>query len=142
MSSKSSKDGPQIYYHKNGKIRKELNYKDGLIDGFYITYFDNGQLESKVTFKDGNKHGLCNIYYSNGQLESEMMYENSSPVGPYTIFYDNGDIKEQGIFSHDGRMIELSIREGLTVDETLIIEDESMCQSLLDTDESSFELDN
>ena len=114
-----NKNGLKKYYHENGEIRKEINYKDGKIDGFYITYYDNGQIESKIEIKDGLKQGLSSIYYRNGQLESKIFYNIDQPDGPYNIFYENGEVKEKGIFKDEGKLLILMVRDGQSVKDTL-----------------------
>jgi len=120
-----NKNGLKKYYHENGEIRKEINYKDGKIDGFYITYYDNGQLESKIEIKDGLKQGLSSIYYRNGQLESKIFYNNDEPDGSYNIYYENGELKEQGIFKNEGKLLKLMVRDGQSVKDTIEFDNES-----------------
>tara|TARA_Y100000588_G_scaffold118941_1_gene130231 strand:+ start:1887 stop:2093 length:207 start_codon:yes stop_codon:yes gene_type:complete len=38
---------------KNGKIKFENNYKDGILYGKMNSYFENGQLESNSYYKNG-----------------------------------------------------------------------------------------
>ena len=133
-----NKNGLKKYYHENGEIRKEVNYKDGKIDGFYITYYDNGQLESKIEIKDGLKQGLSSIYYRNGQLESKIIYKNDEPDGPYNIYYENGEINEQGVFENGGTSLLLIIKDGQFVNHTMSFEDgtkESQVPSDTDQDQ-------
>jgi antitoxin component YwqK of YwqJK toxin-antitoxin module len=73
--TKGIKNGLYESFHPNGAWHeKNVNYKDGKLDGLVEVYYDNGQLEQKGNFKDGEQHGLVEIYHENGQLKEEKNY--------------------------------------------------------------------
>ena len=132
--SEKIKDGLFKEYYENGQLRKEVVYKEGEII-LYTTFHKNGQMETRINCKNGLKDGSCEVFYSNGQLESDIMYENDIPVdGPYTIFFENGHIKEKGVFSNNGKIIKLSIRDGQPVEQE--IEYDKDMNQLSDSDKS------
>ena len=48
------KEGPWVWYYKNGQLRSKGTHKNGKEEGPWVTYHKNGQLESKGTYKDGS----------------------------------------------------------------------------------------
>ena len=131
---KKKENGVKKFHYESGQLRKEIVYKEGEII-LYTTFYENGQMESRVNLKNGPKDGSCEVFYSNGQLESDIMYESDIPVdGPYTIFFENGHIKEKGVFSNNGEIIKLLIRDGQPVQQE--IEYDKDMNQLLDSDKS------
>jgi antitoxin component YwqK of YwqJK toxin-antitoxin module len=48
-----------------------LNYRNNLKDGKEISYYENGKLKSIVNFVGGIKTGPAEWYYEEGGLESK-----------------------------------------------------------------------
>ena len=53
------------------KVEKEINYKDGKLEGRMISYFENGKVEKEEQYKDGKEDGQWTYYFENGQIEKE-----------------------------------------------------------------------
>ncbi len=49
------KEGIYKVFHSNGKLYKEVNYIDGLMNGICKSYHSNGKLEKEVNYIDGKK---------------------------------------------------------------------------------------
>lgn len=43
------------YYESNGKLQKEIQYKHGVLDGYYRYYNEDGSLVMEYEYKDGEK---------------------------------------------------------------------------------------
>ena len=75
-------------YHSNRKLKREINYKDGILDGQILEYFENGQLKCSFIYDNGEiKPGTYSSYYVNGFLE------DTYTLGEVKEFYDNGNLK-------------------------------------------------
>ncbi len=107
---------------ETGKLKKEINYKDGSFDGLYITYFENGMVESEQLFVKDKKDGLSRYYYDDGSLfytenykkgvkngEIKRLYKNGNTwivekykndvkQGTWQEFYPDGNIKYEGVY--------------------------------------------
>jgi antitoxin component YwqK of YwqJK toxin-antitoxin module len=84
----------EFYKGKNGeegKIKKEINYKDGKFHGLYITYFKNGQVESEQLFNSDQKDGLSKYYYDDGKLFYTENYNKGKKNGEIKRLYKNGN---------------------------------------------------
>jgi len=104
----------QYYY---GRTIKEVNYKDGKLDGYAI-YYSPAKLPTKEgTYKDGKMHGKWKIYEDNGCLRFEYTYQNDIKEGPYKVFYCSGEL-ETTAYWKDGLPMGLMVsynKEGDTV---------------------------
>ena len=75
-------------YHNNGKLKKEISYKNEFLDGEVSEYYDNGQLKCSFIYNEGIiKPGKYNSYYINGFLKDTFEFGN------VVDYYDNGEIK-------------------------------------------------
>ena len=58
-----------MYYSEKGILVQNLNYKEGLYNGFAKLYHDNGKLHLEGNFKNGlKKDGVWKTYDENGQF--------------------------------------------------------------------------
>jgi antitoxin component YwqK of YwqJK toxin-antitoxin module len=57
--------------YKDGKTKKLLAFRDGIVDGEVIFYYPNGVKESIATYKDGKLHGIARDYYPSGKIEKK-----------------------------------------------------------------------
>ena len=74
LKGKPIKEGLCKYYHENGQLKSEGNFKDNKKEGLWKWYYENSQLKYEGIFKDGKQEGLWKWYYENGQLEKEINY--------------------------------------------------------------------
>ena len=80
INSSTPFSGTTLWYHNNGQLRQEANYKDGKPDGLVTVYFENGQLRYKTEFTDGELDGLYEVYTMNGQLVDKRTYKDGVEI--------------------------------------------------------------
>lgn len=76
-------DGPSIYYTK--KCKKEFfeTFKNGLKEGLELEYYPNGRIKAEGKFKKGNLDGYYKIFDKNGNFSFESRStENEGNVTP------------------------------------------------------------
>ena len=61
-------------YHRDGSIKSQLVYVNGLKNGRYIEYFNNGLIKSEGSYIDDKKNGKWIGYYENGVIEYKRSY--------------------------------------------------------------------
>lgn len=95
----NKKNGIFISYYKNGQIRDECYYINGIKNGLVKLYYDNGQLEYKYyTHNNSFAPGLTERYYKNGQLKEKYLVSYGGKLnGDYISYYENGQIHMQNI---------------------------------------------
>lgn len=57
-------------YYKNGSPLMEIDYKNGVKDGFIKRYYDTGQLESETPFKEDYAGSGLKEYTKSGELKT------------------------------------------------------------------------
>jgi antitoxin component YwqK of YwqJK toxin-antitoxin module len=76
---------------QNGKIKAELRYVNGKLNGISTMYYPSGVIKARENYKNGVLEGLTKRYYEQGQLMSEE-------------FYRNGRLLYKRVFSLDGTL--------------------------------------
>lgn len=137
------KHGLARHYHKNGSIKWEACYKEGLLHGpskyfsdkgtlLSITWFYEGKEEgvsyqytihgspfSKLCFRKGLLHKRQEYYYEDGSLKSILNYEEGALHGDVELFFEEGRLKRLCHFVHGKKQGVDTIysSEGLILDE-------------------------
>ena len=75
------RDGNSISYYKNGNLKNEWNFKNGLKDGIQKNYYPNGSISDEREMKNGVDDGFWKIYDRNGKLDKELYFKNGLRVG-------------------------------------------------------------
>lgn len=79
--------GNYIEYTTYGKKCIEANYNEnGKYDGYYKSYDDNGNIEKELQYKDGKLDGVQK-YYQNGKLLHEEYYSNGVKSGVWKYYF-------------------------------------------------------
>lgn len=88
-------------FYPDGRLRSEIEYKNGQPTGEWKYYYHSGILESTNEYLDDNLHGQVVDYYPNKSIKSKIYYENGNKHGPYESFYSNGKTESQGWYQSD-----------------------------------------
>jgi antitoxin component YwqK of YwqJK toxin-antitoxin module len=73
-------DGLYILWHKNGIKKREIGYKLDRRDGKYTSWFTNGKKHFEMEYKNGRLDGLSLEWDKNGKLLSKITYKNGTRV--------------------------------------------------------------
>ena len=66
--------GPYKDFYESGALRTEANYR-GKFDGLYTFYHENGQIYVQVEYKRGNLNGDVSFFNDQGQLIEMIKYK-------------------------------------------------------------------
>lgn len=101
------KQGFTYLYYIDGKIKKEIYYKDGLEEGLVKEYDTTGTIITLYTYRkgfivsreiinrynsQGNKHGQWMEFYSNGKVKQTSEWRNGILNGFVKNYNENGDL--------------------------------------------------
>lgn len=86
------KDGSYPLLYPNGKVNKEMSYKDEKLHGAYKSYFLNGKPDEICSYKDDQLDGEFLSYYENGKLAARYYYVNGQKHGLAEEFYEDGTL--------------------------------------------------
>lgn len=99
----SKKDGIQTYYNKDGEVMLITPWLNDNKEGLEV-YYKNGELKTEITYSNGLKHGIYNIYYK-GSLYQQMVFSYDRLTD---TLLDVGQIeKEQAIARNKERLANL-----------------------------------
>jgi antitoxin component YwqK of YwqJK toxin-antitoxin module len=69
-------DGVKINFYEDGKtVHSRITYEHGRKQGPALWYYKNGQVHEHTAYYFGRKHGLTKKYYDTGELMEELTYE-------------------------------------------------------------------
>lgn len=105
---KDSTEYTCIAYFDNGKIDSEVDYKNGIQEGYFRSFYKNGNKKQECFIRNGKKHGLLKTWYENGQPKSEGNYTNGIQDGTWKVWTDKNTlfVKTVRQGKEDGRIIE------------------------------------
>jgi antitoxin component YwqK of YwqJK toxin-antitoxin module len=68
------REGLSVWWHPNGKKLREINYKNGAIDGEVVEYTDAGLISKRAVFELGRQLVLRTDTYPNGAKKTQGKY--------------------------------------------------------------------
>ena len=74
-------DGIVKEYYEDGKLKRELEYKNGALEGISRTYYQSGELMYEYNYKGGKLEGIARKYYRNGKVAYEWNYRDGKRDG-------------------------------------------------------------
>ena len=83
------------YYYRDGSLREEETWVNGLLEGPATSYYQSGQVKEKVTYSGNLIEGPAKTYFESGALKIEANWVKGELDGPYTLYCENGNTKEQ-----------------------------------------------
>ncbi|NOY36987.1 MAG: toxin-antitoxin system YwqK family antitoxin [Chlorobi bacterium] len=111
------KTGKWITFYQNGRIMREEQYKNGLLNGYIKEYDQNGNIRLILFYKDGKivsdindndtlqmPVDIRNTYDKNGDLFENGPYKKNIPIGIHR-FYKDGKIINSIIYDNYGEKI-------------------------------------
>lgn len=98
----SIRDGLTRLYFDNGVIGDEINYKNGLKEGWWLHFYQNSTLQSKRMYKGGIQDGPAYFYYEDGKLEHKEFWYQGQVFGGSYWYYKNGLLENYTSFDFEG----------------------------------------
>ena len=83
-------DGLCKWYYSNGNPSMEAVYKMNILNGETTRWFENGKLEEKAYYIDNQYDGMVEEYNAFGILVTKSTYKNGVLNGEFHQYYDNG----------------------------------------------------
>jgi antitoxin component YwqK of YwqJK toxin-antitoxin module len=77
-------------YYSEGRLVKEITYKEGLKNGICNNYYDDGRLKRTIIYNNNLKTDTAKWYYPEGMVYRQTPYLNDKIHGVQTKYYKNG----------------------------------------------------
>lgn len=88
-------------YYPNGKVSREMEYRNGDLVGLYKHYDDTGQILEEFPYTANEYHGTMKTYHRNGRVKNEQTYFFGYKHGRSLEYFDTGKLKKEDNFRND-----------------------------------------
>ena len=82
----------------NNKLKGEIEFKNGKLNGKSITYHENGKTEMLYTFKEGIKNGFSERYEKSGNLKQKGNFKDGKADGEWIMWLNYIESKRIPIY--------------------------------------------
>lgn len=89
------KNGIITVLRDDGRLHKELSYKDGKLHGLSKIYHPNGKLYLETEWANDKRHGLTKQYFQSGILYSETYYDSGKITGTLKRYHKDGKLRAE-----------------------------------------------
>ncbi|MCC5916979.1 MAG: hypothetical protein JJU02_06590 [Cryomorphaceae bacterium] len=97
----------KYYYSQSDIIKDEIEFNQGIKEGWHKHYREDGLLESKIHFRNNLQDGDTYWYYPNGNIKEYSYWVNGKQFGLAKWFYENGQLDLLNINDFSGDAIYL-----------------------------------
>ena len=94
-------EGPAKFYHENGALSADGNYKNDLKDGPWKYYSNEGRYTGTTSYKDELRNGFFEIYFENGKLQQRGAMTNDLKSGEWEFYHENAQLSQEGNYKDD-----------------------------------------
>lgn len=101
----------KILYDESN-LKREIYFKDGIINGMVKSYYPNGKIELFANYTDGKLDGISKEYYEDGKLKKEMNYSNGKLHGTSKIYYPHEKLQIKILANMNNGEVELYEENG------------------------------
>jgi antitoxin component YwqK of YwqJK toxin-antitoxin module len=119
MDDKGWKQGIWQEYYNNGRVKREMYFKDDILNGQYKEYDEVGNIGLILNYRDGNVFEdidtadfdieVRNVYDDNGNITMSGSFRNNIPVGIHRKFDGSGNVINALLYNDKG----LKVGEGI-----------------------------
>jgi antitoxin component YwqK of YwqJK toxin-antitoxin module len=103
--------GPDIHFYEDGKTWRQVEYRDGKMDGLLVEYDPYfGEKAREVHYRDDRREGPAVEWYSKGRKASECTYHHDRIVGKRLYWNEtNGALRAEEVYDDDGYLAEFTV---------------------------------
>lgn len=96
------RNGQATWFHPNGQVLYQADYKDGILDGVYIEKSAEGKVVRNDKYVDGRRSETVKDYYPSKALKSEMSFLSPPQI---VVSKDDWDSAKLATYSATGEKI-------------------------------------
>lgn len=82
-------------FYSEGKLIKEVTFKDGAKDGLCKNYYDDGRLKTTIVYSNNQRSDTSKWYYPEGSVYRATPYKDNRIHGIQTKYYKNGRVQAE-----------------------------------------------
>ena len=95
-------DGDVFVLYEDSTLAAQYHYNAGIRNGTFITWHQNGNLKSKWTFRNDTIAAGGN-YFENGQLIGELTHDERGMLTYGKYFHPNGNVRSEGAWKNGNK---------------------------------------
>ena len=84
------KHGPWTYWHANGKLRMQGEYKEDLPLGRFTWWYENGQKQAEGEYVEGRQENVWVGWHPNGMKKYKGDYQEGVQAGVWMVWKEDG----------------------------------------------------
>lgn len=88
-----NRQGVALVYYPTGELQREIDYKDGKVNGWMKDYYKNGKLKVKSELQNDEFNGASFLYYLDGTIKEENTYVKGKLEGKAKLYYQTNTLK-------------------------------------------------
>lgn len=92
--------GKSHWFHENGKVSREANWKNGKLEGQQFGWHENEEKAFESNFKEGKPDGLVINWHKNGFKKSKAEWKDGKENGLEVLWHLNGEKKSERIWEY------------------------------------------
>lgn len=96
-------DGVINFYDSSNRLVQVAEYKNNLKNGVWYHY-ENDSLRTEINFKNGIENGYAKYYDDSGRILAESNFKNGINIGVKKV-YKRGEIYHFGFYNQEGKII-------------------------------------
>lgn len=90
QSGPGVKHGPWTYWHANGKLRMQGEYKEDLPVGKFTWWYENGQKQAEGEYNEGRQQNVWVGWHPNGMKKYKGEYQEGVQAGMWMVWKEDG----------------------------------------------------
>ncbi len=97
----SKRQGPAIWFHKNGKVHRAGSYDQHEWTGRWWEFDEEGRPTGSSAYRAGKEDGVHVTFHPNGKRKSETVYKDGKMNGPSKIWTEEGELMGLTVYADD-----------------------------------------
>ena len=85
-------NGTWKFWYRNGQLKEEANFIEGMLNGSVVYYYESGQKEKEGYFWYDKPDSLFQEWYSDGRLKSKGSFNRGMREGVWEYYYPDGTL--------------------------------------------------
>lgn len=111
------KHGPWTYWHVNGKVRMQGEYKEDLPVGKFTWWYENGQKQAEGEYVEGRQHNVWVGWHPNGMKKYKGDYQEGTQAGVWMVWKEDGRRTEVHEYNQQEKAEEIPPTDNIVTDE-------------------------
>ena len=97
----SKRQGPSLWFHKNGKVHRVGSYERHEWTGRWWDFDEEGRPSSSSAYRDGREEGVHVTFHPNGKRKSETPFKEGKMTGTSKVWTEEGELMGLTVYADD-----------------------------------------